>query len=205
MKVQPDQETEIKLYVLDLDKIERRILESGGRLIQSRTFETNLRFDLPDGSLRREGRVLRLRRDQDSYLTYKGPSAITDGVLSRVEYECTVGDFEMARKTIEALGYQLIAVYEKYRSIFALDDSLIMLDELPYGPFVEIEGADKDGIRRITEKLGLNFDCAVPSSYLGLFEQLCQHEDLDPENLTFTALGKNIPSADDLGVEPADR
>jgi len=205
MKAQPDQETEIKLYVLDLDKIERRILESGGRLIQSRIFESNLRFDLPDGSLRRDGRILRLRQDRDSYLTYKGPSTRTDGVVSRAEYEFTVSDFEMARRTIEALGYQLTAVYEKYRGIYALDDSLIMLDELPYGHFVEIEGADKNGIRKTTEKLGLNFDCAIPSSYLGLFEQLCQHLDLDPENLTFTALGKYKPSADDLGVKPADR
>jgi adenylate cyclase, class 2 len=205
MKAQPDQETEIKLYVLDLDKIERRILESGGRLIQSRIFESNLRFDLPDGSLRRDGRVLRLRQDRASYLTYKGPSTRTDGVVSRAEYEFTVSDFEMARRTIEALGYQLTAVYEKYRGIYALDDSLIMLDKLPYGHFVEIEGRDIDAIRKITEKLEINFDCAVPNSYLSLFEQFCGQFNLDPKKLTFAALANISITAQDLGVKPADR
>jgi adenylate cyclase class 2 len=198
-------ETEVKLYVLESEKVERRLQALGAQLIQDRIFETNHRFDLPDRSFRLEGRVLRLRQDREAYLTYKGPSVLTEGVLSRPEYEFIVSDFELARRTLEALGYQLTAVYEKYRSVFALEDTRIMLDELPYGHFVEIEGQDIDAIRKVTEKLKLNFDCAIPNSYLRLFEHICGQFNLDPEKLTFAALANISITAQDLGVKPADR
>jgi adenylate cyclase class IV len=77
------QEIEAKFYISDLDKITTRLNELEARLIQRRVLETNLRFDLPNGSLRSEGRVLRLRRDTEARFTYKGPSTNEQGVLSR--------------------------------------------------------------------------------------------------------------------------
>jgi adenylate cyclase class IV len=46
------QEIEIKFYVNDLKRLEARLLELGAVLIQPRVHESNVRFDLPDGSLR---------------------------------------------------------------------------------------------------------------------------------------------------------
>ena len=60
---------------------------------------------LPDGSLRAKGHVLRLRRDTNTILTYKGPSNMVDGVFSRTELETTIGDLETAQRILEALGY----------------------------------------------------------------------------------------------------
>src|SRR5688500_3338172 len=109
------QETEAKFYVNDLDKIITRLHELEALLIQERVLETNIRFDLPDGRLRSEGRVLRLRQDTDARFTYKSPSTNQQGVLSRTEIEFTVGDFEKAKEFLEALGYQKLIAYEKYR------------------------------------------------------------------------------------------
>ena len=61
-------------------------------------------------------------------------------IFSRQEIEFAVEDFETAKKFLEALGYVQIVIYEKFRTIYELKDSHIMLDELPYGEFVEIEG-----------------------------------------------------------------
>ncbi|MCI0609473.1 MAG: class IV adenylate cyclase, partial [Anaerolineae bacterium] len=144
-----NQEIEAKFYVSDLERITTRLHELGAFLIQPRVLETNIRFDLPDASLRSERRVLRLRRDTEARLTYKDPSQNEKGVLSRREIEFTVEDFDKAKQFLEALGYQPIFYYEKYRTTYTLEsDSLlsetheqarglqschIMLDELPYG------------------------------------------------------------------------
>src|SRR5574341_1354981 len=99
------QEIEAKFFVRDLDKIATRVQSLKARLIQPRVLETNLRFDLPDGRLRSEGRVLRLRQDTAARLTYKDSGSNEQGALQRTEIEFTVENFEKARRFLEALGY----------------------------------------------------------------------------------------------------
>ncbi len=204
MSATDHQEIEVKFYVRDLPAVRARLQALGARLIRERTFEVNLRFDNAAGDLRRQGRVLRLRRDDQARLTYKGPSTNKHGALSRQEFEFTIGDFEAARKTLEALGYQVVAVYEKYRTVYALGNVHIMLDELPYGDFIEIEGPDLRALRETARALHLDYAAAIPASYLTLFEHLCAERDLDPSRLTFEALANLAPHLDSLPLHPAD-
>ncbi len=197
-------ETEVKFHIAHPKILRARLRELGARLLQPRTHEHNLRFDAPDGGLRRAHRVLRLRRDDKVTLTYKGPSEHTQGVLSRSEVEFTASSYENARRFLEALGYRVFAVYEKYRTTYALGETQIMLDELPYGDFVEIEGPDVETIQHAARELGLDWDAAIPAGYLALFERLCAERGLDPSNLTFDALGEVKPPPDALSVRPAD-
>jgi adenylate cyclase class 2 len=198
------QETELKFYVKELKRVEQRVQVLGGHSIQARVFEVNLRYDLPDGSLRQGGRVLRLRQDERARLTFKGPSQRSDGVLSRAEFETALDDFESGKNILEALGYLPVATYEKYRSTFELGELHIMLDELPYGNFVEIEGPDVPTLQKASKELGLDFSAAIPVSYLALFEGLCQQRGLDPTQLTFTALKGLQIEPGELSVRPAD-
>jgi len=199
------QETEAKFYISDLDGIKARLQSLEARLIQERVLETNIRFDLPDGGLRSEGRVLRLRQDTETKLTYKSGSTSEQGVLSRTEIEFVVEDFEKAKQFIEALGYQKLFYYEKYRTTYDFDDCHIMLDELPYGNYVEIEGESIESIQSVSNKLKLKWDTAVPASYHMLFERLHgKFPNLDFTELSFkTFQGMNI-TADDLSVHAAD-
>jgi adenylate cyclase class 2 len=197
-------ETEVKFYVRQVKRIESRLQALGARLVQPRTLENNLRFDLPDGSLHRENKVLRLRQDKRVWLTYKGPAQSSETVLSRVELETTLGDFEAGRKILEALGYILIATYEKYRRTYELEDLHIMLDELPYGDFVEIEGSDVAALQKASAEFGLDFSAAIPASYLALFDGLSRKRGLDPSQLTFTALEGLQIEPEELSVRPAD-
>lgn len=199
------QEIEAKFYVQDLKKIDACLQDLEARLIQPRILETNIRFDLPDGGLRSEGRVLRLRQDTEAKLTYKGPSTTEQGVLNHIEIEFTVGDYDKAKAFIEALGYQKLFYYEKYRTTYDLDECHIMLDELPYGDFVEIEGEGVESIRAVADKLNLKWDTAAPISYHLLFTSLCtKHPEFDPSDLSFNALkGLNI-TAEDLSIHAAD-
>lgn len=194
------QETEVKFYVNDLRRVEICLRALGAHLVQPRVHETNLRFDLPDGSLRAERQVLRLRMDTQARLTYKGPSRRLDGVLSRVEYETEVGDFETAQRILQALGYVVSAIYEKFRTTYEWEGLHVMLDELPYGDFVEIESPDVEHLQAASKRLGLNFEAAIPASYLALFEGVCQKRGLDPSRLTFEAVKKSEISLQDLGT-----
>ena len=135
------QETEAKFYVQDLSRIKTQLEQVNAHLIQVRVLETNIRFDLPGARLSAEGRVVRLRRDTQVRLTYKSAGNNDHGVLSREEIEFVVEDFEKAQRFLEALGYQKLFYYEKYRTTYELSETLVMLDELPYGTFVEIEGS----------------------------------------------------------------
>ena len=59
--------------------------------------------------------MLRLRRDSSVRLTYKGPGKTIDGVHLRKEIEFAASDFDAAQAFLEALGYQVQMIYEKYR------------------------------------------------------------------------------------------
>ncbi|HVF26449.1 MAG TPA: class IV adenylate cyclase [Anaerolineales bacterium] len=203
------QEIEAKFYVRDLDGIITRLHELEARLIQRRVLETNLRFDLPDGGLRSEGRVLRLRRDIEARFTYKGPSTNEKGVLSRTEIEFTVGDFEKAKAFMEALGYQKLLYYDKYRTTYALPQTSevlahIMLDELPYGNFVEIEGESSEMIQAVADQLNLNWDTAIGTSYTALFERARKTLRFVFRDLSFENFADMEVNASHLGVSAAD-
>jgi adenylate cyclase class 2 len=216
-------ETEVKFYVHDLDQIKSRLEELKARLIQERILEANIRFDLPGGPLRAEGRVLRLRQDTSTKLTYKSASTNEQGVLSREEIEFEVEDFEKAKRFLEALGYQKLVYYEKYRTTYALQPSegflqsdaveeakpaegliLIMLDELPYGNFVEIEGETVDAIRAIADQLHLKWETAIGTSYHALFERARENLNLALQDLSFAEFSGTQVDVAHLDVHAAD-
>jgi adenylate cyclase class 2 len=187
-------EIEAKFWVPQLDDLRRKVLAAGGRPVTSRILEHNERFDVPDGRLRRGGEVLRLRRDRECTLTYKRALSSAE---ERSEIEVRIDDLEAARAMLFGLGFVLIFIYDKYRQVLALDDTLIMLDELPFGSFVEIEGPSLQAIGRSAAALGLEWDRRVSRSYLSIYEALRQRLELPDEPATFECL----PSAPELRPE----
>jgi adenylate cyclase class 2 len=161
----------------------------GARLIQPRTHEINLRFDTPKRDFQREHRVLRLRQDRASRLTYKDGTVLESGAFSRREIEFAVSDFDSARQFIEALGYEVVFTYEKYRT--------------PYGDFVEIEG-EMDQLKPVASQLGLNWEAAIPASYHELFDRVCAARKLTFRDLTYENFKDIHTSPLDLDAQPAD-
>lgn len=200
-----DQELEVKFYLTDPQRYKERLEAAGGQLIQPREHEINLRFDTPDGTLTRSSRVLRLRRDDHITLTYKDPGELTGGVRSRREIELTVNDFSAARAFLEALGFQVSLMYEKYRTAYVLDNCHVTLDEMPFGHFTEIEGPDAENICIASQKLGLNWDARITDSYTRLFESLQGRMNLKFRDLTFENFSNLVVTPEMLMVSPGDR
>jgi adenylate cyclase, class 2 len=212
-----NQETEVKFFLYNLARMEEHLQTMEASLFQYRTHELNLRFDTPQGDFIRNGRVLRLRQDQSIHLTYKDNTQLKDGVLSRREIEFSVTDFDKARQFLEALGFEIVFKYEKFRTTYTLtrgeldasegrlDQNIhIMLDELPYGNFIEIEG-DFDKLRPLAELLGISWDAAIPASYHTLFDHVVKTRNLKFRDLCFDNFKdiKIVPS--ELGVIPGDK
>lgn len=197
-------EIEVKFYIEDLNKIKKQLGELKAELVQDRVLETNLRFDLPGARLRARGRVLRLRRDTAARLTYKSASTNREGVLSREEIEFVVEDFEKARRFLEALGYQKLFYYEKYRTTYQLSETLVMLDELPYGDFIEIEAQSHAAIHALADRLSLTWNAAIGTSYHALFERVRRAMRLRFDDLSFANFAGLPVRADHLGVREAD-
>ena len=211
-----NQETEVKLYIGNIKAIKERLRSFGASLISPRTHEFNLRFDTPSKDFTRDGRVLRLRQDEAIRLTYKDGRQLKDGVLSRREIEFSVSNFDLARQFIEALGYEIVFIYEKYRTTYSLPNTTthtekdlhslemqIMVDELPYGNFIEIEG-DFVELKPLARSLDLNWDAAIPASYHDLFNRVCQSRNLSFRDLRFENFHGIEINTTDLGVVPAD-
>jgi adenylate cyclase class 2 len=199
-------ELEVKFYLADLPALQRRLEACGAQLVQPRVHEINLRFDTPNQALQRSFQVLRLRQDAAAHLTYKGPGVINAGVRERVELEVTVSDFAATQALLEALGYQVSVMYEKYRATYDLAADLhVTLDEMPYGHFAEIEGPDGATIQAAAGQLGLDWERRNLDSYLVLFDRVRLALGLTCQHLSFAAFtGITVP-ATALGVEPADR
>ncbi len=185
---QNQQEIEAKFFIKDPGRLQEVLVNSGAQCVQERVFEINLRFDKPDGQLSMGQEVLRLRKDQHPRLTYKGPSDPTQSIAVRKEIEFQVSDFEAARSFLEALGYQVVVHYEKYRATYSLGEVEIMLDEMPYGNFVEIEGSGTDSVRKAADMLNLNWEGRCKESYLMLFSRLKAKFGLKARNLSFMSL-----------------
>jgi len=179
------QETEIKFLVSDLAAFEKRLKSAGAVLQQSRMHELNLRFDTPQRSLTSTFQVLRLRQDQKVRLTYKGASDPTSEVSIRPEIEFEVSSLPAARLFLEALGYQVVITYEKYRTIYSLGQVEIDLDEMPYGNFIEIEARDQNIIQETARYLGLNWENRIKLSYLAIFNILKEKFQFTANNLLF--------------------
>ncbi len=199
-----DQEMEVKFYLNNLATLQRKLRNQEASLVQPRVHEINLRFDLPSGELARDHRILRLRQDAGAVLTYKGPAENRQDVSSRQEIEVEVNDFAMARRLLEALGYQVYIIYEKYRATYLMDNVRVTLDEMPYGDFAEVEGPDPASIQATAEKLGLEWSKRIMESYLMMFAGLPAELKAGKRDLTFANFQAVTIKPGDLGVTPAD-
>jgi len=199
-----DQEIEVKFSLANPGRLRQRVIDAGAKLLQARVFEQNLRFDTPEMRLRERAQVLRLRADQAAHLTFKGPGQVREGVLERQEIEFEVSDFGAARRLLEALGYRVYTSYEKYRETYRMGGVLIVLDELPFGSFAELEGPSAEEIHAAADALGLDWNKRLNTSYMDLFYALKERLGLDAEALSFEAFRGLTLRPDDLGAQPAD-
>ncbi len=180
-------EIEAKYYLPNMKHIQNQLVTWNAQIKHPRVHERNQLFLSPYQDFMAEKIVLRLRHDTEIKITYKSPLAITDeNIMARRELETSVGDYDTIQAILEALGYYPGLFYEKYRTVYTLPDYTveIMLDELPYGHFIEIEG-EIDQIKALIEKFELPEEHRIHTNYAGLFVAIKEAQQLDIEHIRF--------------------
>jgi len=199
MAVDNGLEVEVKFLLKDLTAVRERIIHAGARLTKPRVHERNVRFDTADNALLARWELLRLREDTAVTLTFKRPSAAdaTSEAKVREETEVHVDDARSMALILEHLGFQPQQMYEKYRETFHLDGVDLVLDELPYGTFLELEGGEEK-IRSMAARLNLDWGQRILANYLGIMALLQEHANLPFRDVSFANFENSSVSAWDI-------
>jgi adenylate cyclase class 2 len=137
-----------------VEPLRRRLKEVGAEGRGSAEFEENIIYTGP--GLDPARRVLRLRRKGGrAVFTFNERDSGSSPVKRQREEETEVSDAGAMSAILEALGYRPVLVYEKRRETWRVADTEVVIDELPFGLFVEIEG-EEASILEVEKLLGLD-------------------------------------------------
>src|SRR6266478_380288 len=153
------------------DEIEQRLHELGASA-SDLEFEENTLYR--GGRLDRGACALRLRRvNGRALLTFKQRFPTKSPIKHQREEETEVTDADALAAILRSLEFRPSLVYEKRRVRWNVGKAEIAVDELPFGLFMEIEGAEKE-IARVEKLLEAGALPAVMETYPALTAQLGQ-------------------------------
>lgn len=109
--------------------------------------------------------ALRLRRVNGSaILTFKRRLPGKSPIKHQEENEARVVDPDAMAAILESLGFHPALVYEKRRARWQVGRAKVVIDELPFGLFMEIEASVKE-INRVEKLIGAEKLSAVAKTY----------------------------------------
>jgi len=115
-------------------------LKEAGAEFEREDFETNSIYG--GGTLDENNAVLRIRTTESgTFLTFKKRIENQFDVKQQIEIETKCDDPKALAEIISNLGFVPRLVYEKRRQTWRFRSVEILLDELPFGLFMEIEGS----------------------------------------------------------------
>ena len=156
-------EKKYRLTREEADALRRRLGESGAEGGGGAAFEENVIYTGP--GLDPRLRVLRLRREGGRALfTFKERDTSGSPVKRQREEETEVADSSALAAILEALGYRPALVYEKRRETWRIAGTEVVIDELPFGLYAEVEGEEAD-ILAVEKLLGLDSAAPEHASY----------------------------------------
>jgi len=180
-------EIEIKFRLDDVRALNRRLRESGFRLVTRRTHEMNTLYDLPGQLLRDRGELLRLRQyGPDWVLTHKAKGK-AGRHKTRVETETQVANGAKMETILRALGFAPTFRYEKFRAEWSDSKGQVVVDQTPIGYFGEIEGASR-WIDRTAQLLKIPRTDYITATYSELFFQWKKQTGSPVNEMTFKAI-----------------
>lgn len=169
----------------------RTCLQANNALYEGAHIESNSLWDTADRSLRPQGTLLRLRTQQwfsaDSpkctaekhILTLKTAANEQQGCKIREESEVRVDDVRTMQAILSGLGYSITARYEKVREVWHLHNTELALDILPFGNFMEVEGAIDD-IEHVAQLVHIDSAPQSTASYHRLHQEWRTQQGLPP-------------------------
>jgi adenylate cyclase class 2 len=132
-------EKKYRLEPAEREAVVAALNEEGAEFV-GREFEENTIYS--NDSLRAKGSIVRIRKTNNrSLLTFKRRIENQFDIKQQIEYETEISDPAAAEAIITELGLKPVLIYEKHRDTWEFRSVEIVLDELPFGSFMEIEGS----------------------------------------------------------------
>ena len=165
----------------DRERVVAALRDSGAEFV-GRDFEENTIF-LGD-VLGDRAAIVRIRKtEKRTILTFKRRVESEFDVKKQIEHEVDVSDGTITAAILFELGLSPRLVYEKYRDTWKLRSVEVVLDELPFGNYMEIEGTvtgikeaeilldleafetEHETYPRLTAQLGLDKDGVIEARF----------------------------------------
>lgn len=177
-----EKELEVKILGIDLDLMEKKIVDFEGELIADE-IQVNTLIDSKENPIKdRLEAYLRIRETKDLMnekdnvvLTLKKNIKNKD-LRENIELNSEIEDKDIVLEILESLGFDKIEVGHKKRRSYLLKGARIDLDEwdketYPY-PYMEIEVKDEKHLKEITDLLEISQEKISKKSILQLKEEL---------------------------------
>lgn len=132
-------EKKYRIEAGDRESIIAALNEANAEFV-GREFEENTIYS--SDHLRETGSIIRIRKtDSRSILTFKRRIENQFDVKQQIEHETEISDPAAAEAIVAELGLKPVLVYEKYRDTWNFRSVELVIDELPFGDYIEIEGS----------------------------------------------------------------
>jgi len=162
-------EKKYRLTAEDTARIAEDLDELGAEY-QGAVSEENFIYSGP--MLIEKNAVIRIRiTEAGARLTFKQWVPREGDLKEHIEHETSIDDPAAAAGILRSLGFSVRLVYEKRRRTWKLRDAEVVLDELPFGLFMEIEG-EPAAIREVEMILEAESLPPEPETYPRLTERL---------------------------------
>jgi len=150
------------------EKVRAKLIEINAKLIKPEFMQKRTVFHFPKGH-EIKGGWIRVRDESDKItMSLK----IIDGnkIENQKEICLKVDSFNQAEMLLQTIGCKKKAYQESKRELWILEGVEITIDEWPFlEPYVEVEGKSEQEVKRISERLGFNYNkalfCSVDKLY----------------------------------------
>lgn len=180
-------EIELKFRNFDPQVIRKKLKNKGARFV-GRVFEKTIRFDTPNSNLEKIGRFLRIRTGFKNTITFK-QKIDNRKFREREEIELEISNPEKMKIILERLGFTKVLIMEKHREKWQLRETEVVIDILPMGTFLEIEGTEKS-IKEMAKNLGLVLKDKILGTYWDLWKEFSKKKNIKDRNIIFDLIKK---------------
>ncbi|OVE75124.1 hypothetical protein BVX95_00075 [archaeon D22] len=158
-------EYETKILDVDVELVEKRLLELGAR------FEGELFFRRYVFDIEKNEEWVRLRTDgKRTTITYKKRENTSIG--GTIEHEIVVDDFEKSYEILSRLDFKNVYYQENKRRVFVLDGIEFSFDFWPKIPaLLEVEGKNKEDVEKGLQLIGFEGKDIGDVSFVKVYER----------------------------------
>ena len=161
---------EIKIKIENPDEIIGKLRDKCAILIGGAK-EITTRYDFEDESLEKEGKFVRTRTGFKNIMSIKEKTQDENkNVFTRNDIEVEISNIKNMQYILKEIGLKKKYLMEKYRLKWQYGNTIINIDELIFGCYLEIHGT-KEEIWTIFDELDLDREKVVIGTYWDIFDK----------------------------------